>query len=133
MVGLNDLRGMVMPNQSHHFKLTESQPTFLEKKYILCLFITLIFSLVDGTMTIYLLELGAWEVNPFMRQALSWGHGFFFFSKYFLTAGGLLLLILNANRRILRGMISLEEISAAVVLFYEGLVIYEITIYHVFK
>lgn len=122
-----------MSNRSHHFKLIESQPSFFENKYVLCLFITLILTLIDGTMTIYLLELGAWEVNPFMRQALSFGHGFFFFSKYFLTAGGLLLLLLNANKRIFRGMISLEEIGASVVLFYEGLVIYEITIYHIYK
>jgi hypothetical protein len=122
-----------MSTPSYDFKLTEHKPTFFEKKYILCLFITLILSLVDGTMTIYLLELGAWEVNPFMRQALSLGHEVFFFSKYFLTAGGLLLLLINADKRILRGMLSLEEISASIILFYEGLIIYEITIYHIFK
>ncbi len=122
-----------MPNPSYHFKLSGHKPTFFEKKYVLCLFVTLILTLVDGTMTIYLLELGAWEVNPFMRQALSLGYEFFFFSKYFLTAGGLLLLLLNADSRILKGMISLEEIGASVVLFYEGLVIYEIAIYHIFK
>ena len=122
-----------MPNPSYHFKLSGHKPTFFEKKYVLCLFVTLILSLVDGTMTIYLLELGAWEVNPFMRQALSLGHEVFFFSKYFLTAGGLLLLLLNADKRIFKGMLSLEEIGASVVLFYEGLVIYEITLYHIFK
>ncbi len=122
-----------MSNPSYHFKLSGYKPTFFERKYVLCLFVTLILSLIDGTMTIYLLQLGAWEVNPFMRQALSLGHEFFFFSKYFLTAGGLLLLLLNADKRILKGMLSLEEIGASVVLFYEGLVIYEITIYHIFK
>ncbi len=122
-----------MPRRSHHFKLSGFQPTFFERKYVLCLFITLILSLIDGMLTIYLLKMGAWEANPFMRQALSLGYGFFFFSKYFLTAGGLLLLLMNANKRIFRGLISFEEIGASVVLFYEGLVIYEITIYYIFK
>ena len=106
---------------------------FFEGKYTLCLFIVLIFSLVDGTMTLILLEMGAWEANPVMRYALTVSHEFFFLLKYFLTAGGLLFLLANGKRRIFRGRISLEEIAAGLVIFYEGLVIYEITILHIFK
>jgi hydrogenase expression/formation protein HypC len=79
------------------------------------------------------MDMGAWEANPLMRQALSMGHEFFFFSKYFLTASGLLFLLTNAEKRIFKGIFSLEEIITAVVLFYEGLVIYEVTLYYLYK
>ena len=98
-----------------------------------CLFVVLILSLADGTMTIFLVKRGAWEANPVMRYALSISYEFFFFLKYFLTAGGLLFLLQYGNKRIFKGLLSLEEITVGIVLFYEGLVIYEITIYHLFK
>lgn len=106
---------------------------FFEGKYTLCLFVVLIFSLVDGTMTLILLKMGAREANPLMRYALTVSHEFFFLLKYFLTAGGLLFLLANGKQRIFGGKLSLEEIAAGLVIFYEGLVIYEITIFHVFK
>lgn len=113
-----------------NFTLTKAKPNFFEAKYVFCLFIVLILSLVDGTMTIFLIGKGAWEVNPVMRYALSVSHEFFLILKYFLTAGGVLYLLINGNKRIFRGLITIEEIAGSLVLFYEGLVIYEIAIYH---
>ena len=107
-----------------------SASRFLDLKYTLVLFIILILCLVDGAMTIYLVERGAWEANPLMRYALNVSHEFFIVVKYFLTAGGLLFLLYNGRTRVFRGVLSLEEIAGALVLLYEGLVIYEITIYH---
>jgi hypothetical protein len=105
---------------------------FFETKYIICLFIILILTIADGILTIFLLKKGAWEANPFMRYTLSVSYEFFFFLKYFLTAGGVLFLIKNGDRKVFRGLFSLEEIAGGLVLFYEGLVIYEIAIYHLF-
>ena len=51
----------------------------------------------------------------------------------FLTAGGLLFLLWNGKKRVFGGVFSLEEIAGGMVLFYEGLVIYEITVYHVIR
>ncbi len=118
---------------SKDFTLSSLKPTVLEGKYVFCLFVVLIFCLVDGTMTIFLVEKGAWEANPLMRFALSVSYEFFFLLKYFLTAGGLLVLLRNGNRRIFGGLFSLEEIAGGIVLFYEGLVIYEITVFHFVK
>jgi hypothetical protein len=106
---------------------------WFQPKYVFCLFIVLILCLVDGAMTITLIQRGAWEVNPVMRFALSVSHEFFFILKYFLTAGGLIFLLKNGEMRIFKGLVSLEEIAGGLVLFYEGLIIYEITIYHFFK
>ena len=122
-----------MWKRSQNFALLWVKPTVFEGKYLFCLFVGLILCLVDGTMTIFLVEKGAWEANPLMRYALSVSHEFFFFLKYFLTAGGLLVLLWNGNRRVLGGLFSLEEIVWGIVLFYEGLVIYEITVFHFVK
>ncbi|HHS13207.1 MAG TPA: hypothetical protein ENN03_05495 [bacterium] len=99
-------------------------------KYLFVLFIVLLLCLVDGAMTIFLVQRGAWEANPVMRYALNVSHEFFIIVKYFLTAGGLLFLLWNGRVRVFRNLLSLEEIAGALVLLYQGLVIYEITIYH---
>jgi hypothetical protein len=119
--------------RSPHFKLIKSHPSFFEKKYVLCMFIVLLLSLMDGTTTIFLLSLGAWEANPVMGYALSMGHEFFFFVKYFLTAGGLLFLLGNGDRRVFGGLFALEEIAGGLVLFYLGLVIYELAVFHIIQ
>jgi hypothetical protein len=105
----------------------------LSLKYAVTLFITLILCILDGGLTIFLVEKGAWEANPLMRYALSVSHVYFLILKYFLTAGGLLFLLHQGHRRIFRGIMTVEELAGGIVLFYEGLVIYEITIYHIVK
>jgi len=102
---------------------------FVRGNLIILLLCTLLLCIADGLLTIQLLNLGAWEANPLMRRAISMGIGFFIFSKYFLTAGGLLVLLRYGKVRILHESITLEEIAAGVVLFYQGLVLYEIECY----
>jgi hypothetical protein len=105
----------------------------LSLKYAVTLFITLILCILDGGLTIFLVEKGAWEANPLMRYALSVSHEYFLVLKYFLTAGGLLFLLHQGRRRIFKGIMTVEELAGGIVLFYEGLIIYEITIYHIVK
>ena len=102
----------------------------LEPKYLFCLFAVLMFSILDGTFTIILIEKGAWEANPVMRFALSIGNEFFFFLKYFLTASGLLFLLKNGRLRIFNGKIVLEDLAYGIVIMYEALIIYEIALLH---
>jgi hypothetical protein len=102
-------------------------------KYAVTLMITLILCILDGGLTIFLVEKGAWEANPLMRHALSVSHEYFIILKVLLTAGGLLFLLHQGRRRIFRGILTVEELAGGLVLFYEGLVIYEITIYHIVK
>ena len=81
-------------------------------------------------MTIFLLRMGAWEANPFMRYALSVSYEFFFLTKFILTIGGLFILTNRSEMRVFGGLFSLEEITGAIILFYEGLIIYEIALLH---
>jgi hypothetical protein len=102
-------------------------------KYVFTLFLTLIFTLVDGTLTIFLVRRGAWEANPVMRHALSISFEYFLALKYLLTAGGLFVLLRLGRRKLFGGALTAEELAAGIVLFYEGLIIYEVTIYHIVK
>lgn len=112
---------------------TSESSELIDVKFTIYVFLTLFLCLTDAVMTLSLIEMGAWEANPVMRSALEIGPKFFIFAKYFLTASGLIFLIRNSRLRIFKGMISLEEIAGALLLFYEGLIIYEVTIYQLMK
>ena len=116
----------------HLGKWTSGKSSF-SWKYVVTLFITLVFCILDGALTIFLVKRGAWEANPLMRHALAVSHEYFFILKYFLTAGGLLFLLHHGNRKLFGGLLTVEEVAGGIVLFYEGLIIYEITIYHIVK
>lgn len=105
----------------------------IDVKFTVYVFLTLFLCLTDAVLTLSLLEMGAWEANPVMRYALEMGPKFFIFAKYFLTASGLIFLIRNSRLRIFNGAISLEEVAGALLLFYEGLIIYEVAIYQLMK
>lgn len=105
----------------------------IDVKFTVYVFLTLFLCLTDAIMTLSLLRMGAWEANPIMRHAIEMGPGFFVFAKYFLTASGLIFLIRNSRLRIFKGIISLEEIAAALILFYEGLIIYEVAIFQLMQ
>ena len=98
----------------------------LGKRLVVILFTTLLLTIADGILTIHLLNLGALEANPMMRFALSVSLEFFIGIKYLLTAGGLFILLRFGKIAILNESITLQEIALGVILFYQGLVIYEI-------
>ncbi len=112
---------------------SEVRKASISFKYVFALFVTLILCIVDACLTIFLVERGAWEANPLMRYALSVSYEYFLLSKYFLTAFGLLFLFLNGKKRVFGGLFTVEEIAGGIVLFYEGLVIYEITIFNIVR
>jgi hypothetical protein len=56
-------------------------------------------TLVDGVLTVELLDVNSEEINPLMRHLLDRGHGAFFIGKYVLTATGLPLLLVYKNYR----------------------------------
>lgn len=95
------------------------------------LILVCIFSLMDGVMTLELVRMGAWEANPFMRTALQQGPFFFIFTKYGLTAAGFLFLFRNRKIRCFNGKLTVEEIGAGLMMFYLGLLIYEVRIYQI--
>jgi len=113
--------------------ITNNKQKFFRPKYVLYLLLLLILCIMDGTLTILLINMGAWEANPVMRHALSISREFFLVSKYVLTSAGLLFLLINGERKVFGGRCSLEEIAGLFIIFYEGLIIYEITLYMLLK
>jgi membrane-anchored protein YejM (alkaline phosphatase superfamily) len=112
---------------------SEARKKSLSWKYVFALFVTLVLCILDACLTIFLIGRGAWEANPLMRYTLSVSYEYFLLSKYFLTAFGLLFLFLNGKKKVFGGLLMVEEIAGGIVLFYEGLVIYEIAIYHIIR
>jgi len=96
-----------------------------------CLLITIVLSVSDAWLTLALTGMGAWEANPVMRSAMTAGPVFFICIKTLLTSSGMLFLIMLGKKRVFRGILSSEQIAAGLVLFYQGLVIYEINLYHI--
>ena len=92
---------------------------YFKTKYLIYLLLLLVLCLLDGTMTILLIEKGAWEANPIMRMALTVSHEFFFLLKYFITAAGLFFLLYNGNKVVFNGFCKLEEIAGLFIVFYE--------------
>ena len=104
---------------------------FVDSKFTSQLLLILALSLLDAVLTLQLVPKGAWEANPMMRYALEIGPVFFIMAKYFLTAAGFLFLIRNAKLLVFGGRFSLEEIAHGLILFYIGLVIYEVKIFQI--
>ena len=104
---------------------------FVDSKFTFQLLLILILSLLDAVLTLHLVPKGAWEANPMMRYALEIGPAFFITTKYFLTAAGFLFLIRNGRLLVFGGRFSLEEIANGLILFYIGLVIYEVKIFQI--
>lgn len=57
------------------------------------IFIVLCLSLIDGTLTLLLMERGAVELNPVMRYYLTLGPATFILVKYIITALVLMILV----------------------------------------
>lgn len=60
----------------------------------------LLLSLVDGTLTLTLVEMGAREMNPVMHFYLEAGSVLFISVKYLVTAFSLILLVIFSTRPI---------------------------------
>ncbi len=111
----------------HYPKITG----FVERKFTLQLLLILVLSIIDAVLTLHLIPKGAWEANPMMRYAIENGPVFFMITKYFLTAAGFLFLIRNRRLLVFGERFSLEEIANGLILFYIGLVIYELKIFQI--
>jgi hypothetical protein len=85
-----------------------------------------VLSACDALFTLFLLDRGAHEMNPFMRHILSYGHGPFLFVKYGLTFFGALMLLLHANYYLYRPWLSVRRIAGVLLFFYLWLVVYEV-------
>lgn len=78
----------------------------------------LIFSIIDGFMTLYLLDHGAHEINPIMSFSLRLGPWFFFASKFLLTCIGVMCLLVVSNSCVFDNRIQVGDVFPAMLFLY---------------
>jgi len=71
----------------------------------LSLLLIILLSVFDAYFTIFHVEKGAREINPFMNYLIGYGNVYFFTLKYILTALGLFILCIYKNLFIVRTII----------------------------
>ncbi len=85
-----------------------------------------LLSSLDAIFTVHLLRLGGYEMNPFMRFILRFGHGPFLAVKYGLTGLGAFILLIHKNFYLWSPTFSVRNIVRFFIGMYLALVVYEI-------
>lgn len=92
---------------------------------LLLILVILMLCIADTYMTLTLLTHGGRELNPAMRALIEYDVGWFFYTKYVVTACALIVLLMHKNLRVFGG-VSGYQILVTVLLVYALLISYEI-------
>lgn len=87
--------------------------------------LTLLMCVGDAFLTLFLLQRGAYEANPFMAPLVDGSPLVFTAIKFGLTAGGLIVLILLARARLFR-RVPVAFVLYGVLFAYGTLIVYEL-------
>ncbi|WP_165220463.1 DUF5658 family protein [Aquisphaera insulae] len=90
----------------------------------------LALSLIDGLLTIELLDRNGEEINPVMRHFLGHGHGPFLMAKYCLTAAGLPFLVVFKNWPFWGTRFRVGYLLPLVLALYVALLTYQLHLLH---
>ncbi len=104
---------------------TNSYVDLYEARWFYVAVAVLLLSCTDAMLTLNLLHLGAYEVNPFMAWLLSINANLFFFTKLVLTAGGVVVLVAYKNFRLFN-CLKAGHVLYAVLVGYALLIKYEL-------
>lgn len=92
--------------------------------FIICA-LTILLSATDATFTLYIVENGGEEVNPFMRYFLEMDVALFFWVKYCLTTLGMIFLITHKNFTFFNLIRGYHVLYSAFVMYF-SLIMYEL-------
>ena len=87
-----------------------------------------LLSCFDAFFTLYLLDRGGYELNPFMRAVLGYGRTHFMVVKYALTGFGVLVLLIHKNFYLWWKWLTVKRIVLLFVAMYAVLVAYELVL-----
>lgn len=96
-----------------------------EAELLLLILLILMMCIGDTYMTLTLLTHGGRELNPVMRLLIEYDVGWFFYTKYVVTACALIVLLMHKNLRVF-GNVSGYQILVTVLFVYALLISYEI-------
>ncbi|MCK7512543.1 MAG: DUF5658 family protein [Desulfobacterales bacterium] len=77
-----------------------------------------ILSIIDGFMTLHLLDHGAHEINPIMAFCSGAGPMVFLASKFLLTCFGVMCLLVVSNSQIFGDRIQIRDVFPAMLFLY---------------
>jgi hypothetical protein len=109
------------------------QPYFVDRFPALALALVLAllaFTVVDGVITLHLIDADCQEINPLMVYLISKGPAQFIIGKYVLTATGLPLLLLFKNYFLFGTRLRIGYFIPIFVLLYVALTVYQIHLLH---
>jgi hypothetical protein len=78
----------------------------------------LILSIVNGVMSLHLLDYGAQEINPIMSFCLELSPWFFLASKFLLTSFGVMCLLVVSNSNVFDNRIRVRDFFPAMLFLY---------------
>ena len=85
----------------------------------------LVLTLVDGVVTIFLLEHGFEEANPVMAYLLTRGHASFLIGKYILTAVFLPVALVMNQYRLFGSRVRVGHLLPLAMILYLVLIVYQ--------
>jgi hypothetical protein len=88
--------------------------------------VLLVFTVVDGVITLHLVDVDCQEINPVMRYLLSKGPVPFLISKYAMTAAGLPILLIFKNYFLFGTRFRVNYLIPFFVGLYVALTVYQI-------
>jgi hypothetical protein len=98
-----------------------------EPHLVLISVVVILFSLLDAFLTLKILASGGTELNYFADILIGFGLYGFVFSKYLITAFGMIVLVLHKHYQVFFGF-QVRHLIYGIVLFYTALIFYELLI-----
>jgi len=106
-------------HQTPYFVDRFSQGTFI------LIMMLLLASMIDATLTVYLIEMGGDELNPVMDHLLDRGVMPFILGKYLLTVAGLPVLLIFQNHYLFQTRFRVRHLIPIAVALYGVLIVYQ--------
>ena len=88
----------------------------------------LLLSLLDGLLTLYLIEHGSTEINPVMDYFLKKGPFIFAVAKYLLTSVAVVIFVILANSVLPRSNFRAQKLFPYALLAFGSVILWEITL-----
>jgi len=105
----------------HNFKYFDRH----EPHLLLVSVLVIVFSLFDALLTLKIIENGGVELNYFADVLIGLGLYGFIFSKYLITAVGMIILVLHKHYQVFFGF-QVRHIIYSLVIIYSALILYEL-------
>jgi Domain of unknown function (DUF5658) len=96
--------------------------------FFLCLSLP-IFTLIDGILTLELIDLDCTEINPIMDYLLSIGPMSFLVSKFLLTTAGLPVLLMFKKHRLFCTKFRVAYLVPVIAVAYVNLIFYQLLLF----